>query len=42
MFAQRIVDFTGPQAIQWTEVKEPAADGGVVIDVSWLGHCLSH
>jgi NADPH2:quinone reductase len=37
MFAHRIVDFTGPAAVQWTQVKEPAADGGVVIDVAAAG-----
>ena len=37
MFAHRVVDFTGPQTVQWTEVEEPAADGGVVIDVVAAG-----
>jgi NADPH2:quinone reductase len=37
MFAHRIVDFTGPAAVQWTQVEEPAADGGVVIDVVAAG-----
>jgi NADPH2:quinone reductase len=37
MFAHRIVDFTGPAAVHWTEVEEPAADGGVVIDVVAAG-----
>jgi NADPH:quinone reductase len=37
MFAHRIVDFTGPQAVQWTQVEEPAADSGVVIDVVAAG-----
>ena len=34
MFAKRIVDFTGPDDVQWAEVDEPAADGGVLIDVA--------
>jgi NADPH:quinone reductase len=37
MFAHKIVDFTGPAAVQWTQVEEPAADGGVVIDVVAAG-----
>jgi NADPH:quinone reductase len=37
MFAHKIMDFTGPQAVQWTQVEEPAADGGVVIDVVAAG-----
>ncbi len=37
MFAHRIVDFTGPAAVQWTEVEEPAVDNGVVIDVVAAG-----
>jgi NADPH2:quinone reductase len=37
MFAHRVVDFTGPAAVQWTQVEEPAADGGVVIDVVAAG-----
>jgi NADPH2:quinone reductase len=37
MFAHRIVDFTGPAAVQWTQVEEPAADDGVVIDVVAAG-----
>jgi NADPH:quinone reductase len=37
MFAHRIVDFTGPDAVQWTQVEEPRADGGVVIDVVAAG-----
>jgi NADPH2:quinone reductase len=37
MFAHRIVDFTGPAAVQWAQVEEPAADGGVVIDVVAAG-----
>jgi NADPH:quinone reductase len=37
MFAHRIVDSTGPAAVVWTEVEEPAADGGVVIDVVAAG-----
>jgi NADPH:quinone reductase len=37
MFAHRIVVFTGPDDVQWTEVAEPAADGGVVIEVAAAG-----
>jgi NADPH2:quinone reductase len=37
MFAHRIVDFTGPAAVQWIQVEEPEADGGVVIDVVAAG-----
>jgi NADPH:quinone reductase len=37
MFAHKIVGFTGPDDVQWQEVDEPAADGGVVIDVVAAG-----
>jgi NADPH2:quinone reductase len=37
MFAHRVVALTGPAAVQWTQVEEPAADGGVVIDVVAAG-----
>jgi NADPH2:quinone reductase len=37
MFAHKIVALTGPQAVQWTQVEEPAAEGGVVIDVVAAG-----
>jgi len=37
MFAHRIAAFTGPDDVQWAEVAEPAADGGVVIDVAAAG-----
>ena len=37
MFAHTIVGFTGPDDVQWTKVAEPAADGGVVIDVVAAG-----
>jgi len=37
MFAHRIATLTGPADVQWTEVPEPAADGGVVIDVAAAG-----
>jgi NADPH:quinone reductase len=37
VFAHRIVDFTGPDDVQWAEVDEPAADGGVLIDVAAAG-----
>ena len=36
MFAHRVVASTGPDAVQWTQVEEPAADG-VVIDVVAAG-----
>src|SRR6201986_4313219 len=34
MFAHKITAFTGPEDVEWTEVAEPAAGGGVVIDVA--------
>ena len=37
MFAHRIAAFTGPDDVVWTEVAEPAADGGVIIDVAAAG-----
>ena len=37
MFAHRIAALTGPDDVQWTEVAEPTADGGVVIDVAAAG-----
>ena len=37
MFAHRVVALTGPAAVHWTQVVEPAADGGVVIDVVAAG-----
>jgi NADPH:quinone reductase len=37
MFAHMIVDFTGPQDVQWIEVAEPAAGDGVVVDVFAAG-----
>jgi NADPH:quinone reductase len=37
MFAHRIVEFTGPDDVRWTEAEEPAAEGGVVIDVVAAG-----
>src|SRR5260370_7521835 len=37
MFAHRIADFAGPEDVQWTEVPEPAADDGVLIDVVAAG-----
>ena len=37
MFAHQIVGFAGPDEVQWTEVAEPTADGGVVIDVAAAG-----
>lgn len=37
MFAHKIMVFTGPTDVQWTEADEPAADGGVLIDVAAAG-----
>jgi NADPH:quinone reductase len=37
MFAHQIRGFTGPDDVTWTEVAEPAAGGGVVIDVVAAG-----
>src|SRR5215470_9837408 len=37
MFAHRIAALTGPDDVAWTEVPEPAADGGVVVDVAAAG-----
>src|SRR5215211_2264599 len=37
MFAHRIVAFTGPDDVRWTEVEEPPPEGGVVIDVAAAG-----
>jgi NADPH2:quinone reductase len=37
MFAHRIAAFTGPDDVVWTEVAEPSADGGVIIDVAAAG-----
>ncbi len=37
MFAHLIDGFTGPDDVRWAEVDEPAADGGVVIDVAAAG-----
>src|SRR6201989_178476 len=37
MFAHKITAFTGPEDVEWTEVAEPAAGGGVVIDVAAAG-----
>jgi NADPH2:quinone reductase len=37
VFAHKIVGFTGPDDVQWTDVAEPAADGGVLIDVVAAG-----
>ena len=36
MFAHKIVEFTGPDDVQWVEAEEPA-DGGVVIEVAAAG-----
>jgi len=37
MFAHKIAGFTGPDDVQWINVEEPGADGGVVIDVNAAG-----
>src|SRR5262250_2024597 len=37
MFAHKIVEFAGPDDVQWVEVAEPAANHGVVIDVAAAG-----
>ena len=37
MFAHQIVGVGGPDDVRWTEVPEPAADGGVVVDVIAAG-----
>ena len=37
MFAHKIVDFTGPDDVRWTEADEPAPDGGVLIDIAAAG-----
>ncbi len=37
MFAHKIMDYTGPDDVLWTEADEPAADGGVLIDVIAAG-----
>src|SRR5215472_6073975 len=37
VFAHQIVGFAGPDEVQWTEVAEPATDGGVVIDIAAAG-----
>ena len=37
MFAHKIAALTGPDDVQWTEVAEPADNGGVIIDVAAAG-----
>jgi hypothetical protein len=37
MFAHRIVSFTGPDGVVWTETEPPTGDGGVVIEVMAAG-----
>jgi NADPH2:quinone reductase len=37
VFAHKIVSFTGPDDVRWAEADEPAADGGVIIDVAAAG-----
>ena len=37
LFAHRVMNFTGPDGVVWTEAEEPVADGGVVVDVVAAG-----
>ncbi len=37
MFAHQIMRYTGPDDVQWTEVPEPGAGSGVLIDVAAAG-----
>ena len=37
MFAHRVVDFTGPANVEWVEVDEPVAGGGVIVEVAAAG-----
>src|SRR6476661_8708293 len=37
MLSHKIVDFTGPDDVQWIEAAEPASGRGVVIDVAAAG-----
>jgi NADPH:quinone reductase len=37
MFAHKIVEFTGPDGVQWVEAAEPASGSGVVIEVAAAG-----
>jgi NADPH2:quinone reductase len=37
MFAHKIVEFTGPDDVQWVEAAEPASGSGVVIEVAAAG-----
>src|SRR6201986_4972366 len=37
MFAHKITAFAGPDDVEWTEVAEPVADHGVIIDVAAAG-----
>jgi NADPH2:quinone reductase len=37
MFAHKIAGLAGPDDVQWQEVDEPPADGGVVINVVAAG-----
>ena len=37
MFAHKIVGVGGPDDVQWQEMEEPSADGGVIVDVVAAG-----
>ena len=37
MYAHKIVEFTGPDDVQWVEAAEPASGSGVVIEVAAAG-----
>jgi NADPH2:quinone reductase len=37
VFAHMVVDVTGPDAVKWMEVEEPAPAGGVLVDVMAAG-----
>ena len=37
MRAIRVTELSGPEAVQLVEVDEPAADGGIVVDVHAAG-----
>jgi len=37
VFAHKIVDFTGPDDLEWVETEEPVAGDGVLIDVAAAG-----
>ena len=37
LFAHQIVEFAGPEGVEWREVAEPARDGHVLVDVVAAG-----